>query len=72
MTGHHHRDMGKGGSCVCPKCESQVPHRPGVPCREEHCPQCGAKMLREGSEHHRLWLAKRSKKQGDRGEAPTG
>jgi hypothetical protein len=30
------------------------PH--GVRCRDERCPQCGAKMLREGSEHHKLWL----------------
>jgi predicted amidophosphoribosyltransferase len=52
--------MGAGGECVCPKCNATVPHRRGVPCQEEHCPQCGAKMLRVGSPHHELWLQKHS------------
>ena len=47
-----------GGACICPKCEARVPHRRGVPCRDERCPACGVKLLREGSYHHRLWLAK--------------
>jgi hypothetical protein len=51
--------MGSGGQCVCPKCESSVPHRPGFRCQDERCPQCGAKMLRVGSRHHELWLARR-------------
>ena len=50
--------MGKGGECVCPKCETTIAHRRGVPCQEEQCPACGAKMLRVGSRHHELWLAK--------------
>jgi predicted amidophosphoribosyltransferase len=50
--------MGSGGECICPKCEASVPHQQGVPCQEEHCPNCGAKMLRVGSRHHQLWLAK--------------
>ena len=30
---------------------------------DKPCPECGAKMLREGSEHHALWLKKRTEKQ---------
>jgi len=52
-------DMGEGGHCVCPKCETRVAHRNGVPCQEERCPKCGAKLLREGSQHHRAWVARR-------------
>ncbi len=48
--------MGRGGTCICPKCNTTVLHRHGVPCQEERCPECNAKMLREGSEHHELWL----------------
>lgn len=55
--------MGGGGNCVCPKCETAIPHRRGVRCQEERCPACGAKMLREGSEHHELWMKKKKKKQ---------
>jgi predicted amidophosphoribosyltransferase len=52
--------MGTGGDCVCPRCETAIPHRRGVPCQEEHCPECGAKMLRKGSRHHQLWQKKHS------------
>ncbi len=48
---------GPGGNCVCPECDARVPHRRGVRCEEERCPKCAGKMLREGSDHHRLWLA---------------
>jgi uncharacterized paraquat-inducible protein A len=51
--------MGSGGDCICPKCTTIVPHRRGVPCQEERCPACNAKMLRVGSEHHALWLKKK-------------
>ena len=53
---------GKGGNCVCPKCETTIPHSRGVRCQDERCPACNAKMLREGSEHHRLWLEKKARK----------
>jgi predicted amidophosphoribosyltransferase len=54
--------LGSGGHCVCPNCGGRIPHRSGVPCQEERCPTCGAKMLREGSTHHRLW--KKNKGEG--------
>jgi len=49
---------------VCPKCGERVPHRSGVPCQEETCPRCGAKMLRKGSSHFQLWLKKLKKPDG--------
>lgn len=59
MSGKERRHtMGAGGECICPKCRTVVQHRRGVPCQEEHCPACGAKMLRVGSEHHELWEKK--------------
>ena len=58
-------EMGTGGQCLCPKGDTSIPHRDGVPCHEEHCPECGAKMLREGSEHHRLLLEKRARQKAE-------
>jgi DNA-directed RNA polymerase subunit RPC12/RpoP len=51
--------MGTGGYCVCPKCGYRTPHRRGIPCQEERCPHCGAKLLREGGYHHQLLEQKR-------------
>ncbi len=51
---------GVGGYCICPKCKTKLPHTSGVPCQETRCPQCDAKMIREGSEHHQL-LQKKNK-----------
>lgn len=45
--------LGPEGFCLCPKCGFRKPHQPGVPCIEEHCPNCGSALIREGSEHHR-------------------
>ena len=50
--------MGPGGHCICPSCGMDVPHRRGTHCQDERCPNCGAKMLRQGSHHHQLWRAK--------------
>jgi predicted amidophosphoribosyltransferase len=52
--------MGSGGECICPKCRKTIDHRRGIPCQDEQCPECGAKMLRVGSHHHDLWLKKNS------------
>ena len=64
MTVERRHDMGVDGDCVCPKCETRVPHDRGVPCQEVRCPGCGAKMLREGSYHYDLWKAKQEHKKG--------
>jgi hypothetical protein len=58
-------EMGADGTCICPKCGHRIAHVPGVPCQDERCPECGAKMLREGSYHHRLLEEKRAKKQAE-------
>lgn len=50
--------LGPRGDCVCPKCEYRKRHQAGRPCREDRCPRCGARLLREGSDHHALWLKK--------------
>ena len=60
MSDHDCCGMGRGGNCICPKCQATVAHRRGVRCQDERCPECGAKMLREGSEHHALWQRKHS------------
>ena len=65
MAEHRKHVMGEGGHCVCPKCETTIPHSKGVRCQDEHCPECGAKMLREGSEHHQLFLKKKAEKSAD-------
>jgi hypothetical protein len=55
--------MGSGGFCVCPKCDYRAPHRRGIPCQDERCPTCGAKLLREGSYHHELLIEKRKNRE---------
>lgn len=57
-TSHSHQCLGPGGTCVCPQCGTEAPHRNGVPCQQERCPRCGAKLLRKGSHHHQLYEAK--------------
>ena len=59
MPQQRRHDMGAGGTCFCPKCDYRGPHRSGVPCQDERCPQCGAKLLREGSYHDQLLQQKR-------------
>ncbi len=55
------QELGTGGNCVCPKCGKKVAHQAGKPCQEERCPDCGSKMLREGSAHHQLFEEKKKK-----------
>jgi len=62
MIEERRHEMGTGGDCICSKCGEKIPHNRGVPCQEERCPACGAKMLREGSWHHELLLKKRGEK----------
>lgn len=42
------RGVGPGGYCVCPRCQTRVPHQPGNPCYAIKCPECGGAMVREG------------------------
>jgi len=61
MVQERRHDMGEGGYCICPKCEKRIAHQRGTPCKEERCPECGAKMLREDSYHHELLKKKQAK-----------
>lgn len=54
--------MGFAGVCFCPSCGYKIPHKVGVPCREEKCPKCGIGLIREGSYHDKL---NKNKKGGD-------
>jgi electron transport complex protein RnfB len=38
---------GPGGKCVCTECGAEKPHQVGVPCYEQKCPKCGAKMVKK-------------------------
>lgn len=62
MTIMRRHEMGEGGICICPRCGTTAPHKQGVPCQEERCPNCGAKLMREGSHHHQLFLKKQEEK----------
>ena len=33
-------------NCICPHCGSIEPHKPGTPCFQTKCPQCGSLMTR--------------------------
>lgn len=58
--------MKSGGNCICVRCGYNKPHERSIPCQEEKCPKCGARMLREGSPHHQEYLKKKRKKQEDK------
>ncbi len=64
MNFSQNHGMGRGGYCICPKCDFRTPHQAGIPCQEQRCPHCGAKLMREGSYHHQLLLQKRQKQSG--------
>jgi uncharacterized protein (DUF983 family) len=40
------RGVGPGGYCICPNCGEQALHQTGMPCYQQVCPKCGAKMTR--------------------------
>ncbi len=48
------------GHCICPHCNTRIPHLKGKPCRASRCPTCGRTMLREGEYHHQLYLKKKA------------
>ena len=60
MKKERQHKMGPVGECICPKCEARIAHRRGIPCQDKHCPECGAKMLRVGSDDYQLWAEKKS------------
>lgn len=64
---HEPEHLGRGGSCVCVRCGTKIPHESGVPCRTQRCPACGATLLREGSEHHRSALERRAPRSTEQG-----
>jgi len=71
-TEHHlgsHSGLGASGCCICPRCGMRIPHRSGVPCKEERCPKCGVVMLREGSEDYKAFLEVMKKKENKRTES---
>lgn len=57
--------MGAAGRCVCPKCGTAFPHRQGIPCMEDRCPDCGVALLREGSPHHQEVLQRSARSEKD-------
>ncbi|MHC1756048.1 MAG: DUF134 domain-containing protein [Methanosarcina sp.] len=38
---------GPEGTCICPECGYEAPHKPGVPCIEMKCEKCGTSMVRK-------------------------
>jgi predicted DNA-binding protein (UPF0251 family)/DNA-directed RNA polymerase subunit RPC12/RpoP len=50
------------GFCICLDCNTKIPHRPGIPCRESLCPNCGKNMIRVNSYHQQLYINKKGKK----------
>jgi hypothetical protein len=54
MQKERKHEMGPRGFCICTKCGERTIHQKGIPCIEARCPKCSAKMVREGSDHHRL------------------
>ena len=62
MVKNRKHDMGSSGFCICPKCGNKTPHNRSIPCQEEKCLECGAKLLREDSYHHQLFKEKKAKK----------
>ncbi|MBD3224702.1 MAG: ferredoxin [Caldithrix sp.] len=62
MNFKNSHEMGSGGRCLCPRCAYTKNHERGRPCQDQRCPECGAKLLREGSYHHRLIEQKKHRK----------
>jgi hypothetical protein len=58
-------DLNFNGNCICVHCNIVIPHVKGKPCRENDCPKCGKKMMREGSYHHQLYLQKKGEQNNE-------
>jgi uncharacterized protein len=43
-----HKEKRCKDSCICPDCGYMQEHVPGSPCSSEHCPRCGAHLIRKG------------------------
>lgn len=54
----HQKNLEEPGFCICLACNIKIPHKPGIPCRENQCPSCGKALIRENSYHHQLYLKK--------------
>lgn len=50
------------GYCICIHCNHRMEHKRGTPCKDVVCPECGKKMIREDSYHHKLFKEKKEKK----------
>lgn len=44
--------MGAVGNCICVKCGYAAIKKPGIPCMQEKCPNCGGVLMREGGSHY--------------------
>ena len=42
-------NMSFDGTCICPSCSKEVPHKVGQPCNKRTCPNCGKPMMRVAS-----------------------
>jgi len=62
MRKKNSQNMGSGGGCHCPKCDYRAAHKRGVPCQDEKCPECGAKLIREDSYHDDLLNKQKAKR----------
>lgn len=65
MNTNQKKGLGNKGECICPKCETTIKHKRGIPCHDSKCPECSSKMLRVGSDHHQKWLEKNKIIRGD-------
>ncbi len=45
-SGHGKSGKGGGGNCVCPECGYSEAHKPGIPCKSIHCPDCKIQLVR--------------------------
>jgi hypothetical protein len=45
--GGNKRGSGPDGKCICPSCGHKEAHTAGQRCKDQTCPKCGTKMIRE-------------------------